>query len=221
MHRRKVILASASPRRRQFLDALGIPHTVIPAHVDETPYPDETPEQMVARLAQIKARTVADQLPQDWWPAVVIAADTTVALEGQILGKPESPEEALAMLRTLRGRPHQVHSGLALVGLEIDGARHEAVRVHTAQVWMRAYDDAEIQAYVASGDPLDKAGSYALQNPDFRPVARLEGCAAAVMGFPLADFVAMAPDFGLPLPPQVTPICQQLTGLPCCLDAAE
>ncbi len=221
MDRRKLILASASPRRRQFLAALGIPHRVVPAQVDETPEPGESPEHLVARLALAKALAVAQHLPDSERPALVLSADTVVALDGTILGKPERPEVATAMLQRLRGRPHQVHSGLALVELDRDGIRRQRVRVHGAQVWMRNYTDAEIQAYVASGDPLDKAGGYAIQHPGFRPVVRVEGCAASVMGFPLAEFVALAPEFGLPLPGQVAPVCRELTGMACCLTDGE
>ncbi len=221
MDRRKLILASASPRRRQFLTALGIPYRVVPAQVDETPEPGEAPEHLVARLARAKALAVARRLADVERPALVLSADTVVALEGRILGKPERPEVAAAMLRSLRGRAHQVHSALALVELDRQGVRRQRVRVHGARVWMRDYTEAEIQAYVASGDPLDKAGGYAIQHPGFRPVIRVEGCAAGVMGFPLAEFVALAPEFGLPLPEPVASVCQELTGMICCLADGE
>ncbi len=217
MDRRKLILASASPRRRQFLLALGIPHRAVPAQVDETPEPGEAPEDLVVRLARAKALAVARQLAGVGRPVLVLSADTVVALEGRILGKPERPEVATAMLRRLRGRAHQVHSALALVEWDREGVRRQRVRGHEAQVWMRDYTDAEIRAYVASGDPLDKAGGYAIQHPGFRPVVRVEGCAAAVMGFPLAEFMALAPEFGLSLPEPVASVCQELTGMVCCL----
>jgi len=215
MNQLKVILASASPRRRQFLSALGLAHTSAAADIDESPLPDEEAEHLAARLAQRKALAVADDLRPDQRPALVIGADTVVALDGVLLGKPVDAAEATAMLAVLRGRVHQVHSALAVVLL--DGiVQEQRVTVNTTQVTMRAYSDAEIAAYVATGDPFDKAGGYAIQHRGFDPVARLDGCPAGVMGLPAADLLALLAAFGIVVDCALAPICQSLTGLACC-----
>jgi septum formation protein len=206
------ILASASPRRRELLAHLGLPFRVGPpengARVDETPHPGETPAELVQRLSQAKAQAVAASLPRfqrrdEVAPIpVIIAADTVVVLAGQILGKPATLGEAVAMLQALRAHPyHDVCSGVTVgapanTPYQPSGGESEPpastnaawkliTRLHRSQVWMRAYSDAEIETYVASGDPLDKAGAYAIQHQRFAPVARLDGCFASVMGMPL------------------------------------
>lgn len=210
-----VILGSASPRRRAFLAALGIPHRTAAANIDETPQPGEEAIALAARLAQSKARHIARSLSPAEQPALVIGADTVVALDGELLGKPASPEEATAMLVALRGRVHQVHSGLAVAHL--DGARlSESVLVNTTDVRMRNYSDREIAAYVATGDPLDKAGGYAIQHRVFEPVAGLVGCPGGVMGLPAADLLELLAEFGIAGAGPVAPVCCRLTGLPCC-----
>ena len=173
-----LILASASPRRQTLLELLGMPFTVRAAEVDEAPRPGEPPEVTARRLSQEKARAVAQTLSA----GLVLAADTLVVLDGEILGKPADPAAATAMLRRLRGRAHQVLSAFTLIDA---ASRREHTEVVATRVWMRNYSEAEIAAYVASGDPMDKAGAYAIQDPEFAPVARLEGCPASVMGLPL------------------------------------
>jgi MAF protein len=173
-----IILASESPRRRELLAALGLAFAVRPAVVDEAPLPGETPEALALRLSRAKAAVVAQDAPD----ALVIAADTVVALGEAMLGKPASPDEALEMLRRLRGRSHRVLTGLAV--------RHAAsgqgrTALASTQVLMRDYTEAEMLAYADSGDPLDKAGGYAIQNRRFAPVARLDDCYANVVGLPL------------------------------------
>ncbi|MCB0216048.1 MAG: septum formation protein Maf [Chloroflexi bacterium] len=175
------VLASASPRRRALLASLlDAPFQVRVADIDESPLSGERPEPHVRRLALAKARAVAAGLHA---PLQVLGADTVVAFEGRILGKPASPADAVETLRRLRGRRHEVITGLALV----DAPAGAILRVAAATtgVWMRAYTDAEIEAYVASGDPMDKAGAYAIQHTGFRPVARLEGSETNVIGLPL------------------------------------
>lgn len=173
-----IILASASPRRRELFALLGLPFEIVPAEVREELLPGESSEDMARRLSLAKARAVADDYPQ----ALIVAADTFVVLDGDILGKPTDPIEATNMLRRMRGREHQVLSGLAL----LDGRSGcTVVEVVETRVWMRRYSDEEIEHYVKTGDPMDKAGAYAIQHVDFRPVARVIGCPANVMGLPL------------------------------------
>lgn len=219
------ILASTSPRRRQFLQALGIPFAVIApgaAHglqeVDETPLPGEHPARMVERLSQAKAQAVTAHLPELFpdvarYPRLlVIAADTAVVLDNAILGKPVSPAEATAMLQLLRRRPHLVCSGLTVIDPHRDAA---VTRLQQSQVWMRAYTDPEIDNYVSTGSPLDKAGAYGIQDVPFAPVDHLAGCFAGVMGFPLAELAAALAELGYSLP-EIAPICRQLTQHRCC-----
>ena len=172
-----LILASNSPRRRQLLALAGWEFIVSVSDVDESQYENESPADYVLRLAETKACTVkadADQL--------ILAADTTVVDGSDILGKPGDGAEATAMLTRLRGRTHQVYTGVALLRTS-DGLLLTDLCV--TDVPMRSYSDAEIQAYVATGDPLDKAGAYGIQHSGFRPVASMDGCYASVMGLPL------------------------------------
>ncbi|MCS6962566.1 Maf family protein [Thermoflexus sp.] len=172
------VLASASPRRQMLIQLLGYPVEVLSISIDETPKPNEDPAACAARLALAKAAAGARLAPD----ALVLAADTVVDLEGEILGKPEGTQEARAMLQALRGRPHQVHTAVALY----HPFRGEyLLEVATTRVWMRSYTDEEIEAYLATGDPMDKAGAYAIQHPGFQPARIVEGCYAAVVGLPL------------------------------------
>uniref|UniRef100_A0A540V9C5 dTTP/UTP pyrophosphatase n=1 Tax=Litorilinea aerophila TaxID=1204385 RepID=A0A540V9C5_9CHLR len=214
----QLILASASPRRRQFLAELGFQFTVLAADIDETPLPGEAPVELARRLAEAKAQAVARQCremgrPQPNAATLVVAADTVVALGDVLLGKPEDEADATRMLRTLRGRPHQVHSGVSVLRLD-DG--QQRTRVNSTTVHMRHYSDAEIRAYVASGDPLDKAGAYAIQHPTFAPASRVEGCVSGVIGLPLADLVALLADFGLAWQGSLPTLCGRHTSFPCC-----
>lgn len=232
-----IILASGSPRRQELLKSLGVsfqvvtpalPSTTTPGHtgVDETPLPGETPAALVQRLSRLKAETVAIHL--DWLAPslanhldktkgqlIIIAADTEVASGRRILGKPGSPAEAAVMLKQLRRQSHHVYSGLTVALLSADRTSRFVTRLHRSTVWMRPYTDAEIAAYVASGDPLDKAGAYGIQNQAFAPVQRLEGCFASVMGLPLGELAAAFQELGFSLP-DVAPHCHPYTGYPCC-----
>ncbi len=174
IQRRHLVLASASPRRLDLLGALGVPFAVRPADLDETPHPDEPADRYVGRLAIEKAQAVAR--PGE----LVLAADTTVALDGEILGKPLDPDDAVNMLTRLVGRPHQVHTGMALV----DGSTGTVLEhiVDTTQVFMRAADAETIGWYVRTGEPLDKAGSYGLQGIGAVLVDRIDGNAHTVVG---------------------------------------
>lgn len=204
----RLVLASRSPRRQALLAGLGLTFIVDPAEADESPLPGETAEAMVLRLSGLKATTVARRHPA----ALVLAADTVVALDGALLGKPADPAEATAMLAALRGRAHIVHTAVALAW---DGELRAGLS--TSSVTMRAYTDAEIAAYVATGDPLDKAGAYAIQHPDFAPVAAWTGCYASIMGLPLDLARAMLADAGVPVPEDVAAVCSRLTGERCCV----
>jgi MAF protein len=177
----RLILASNSPRRRQLLTLTGLPFTVKVADVDESPIENETPAEYVLRLAEVKARAIQADADQ-----VVLAADTTVVDGDNILGKPADAAEAVAMLTRLRGKTHQVYTGIALLR-QSDGLLLSDLCV--TDVPMREYSDEEIHAYVATGDPLDKAGAYAIQHPDFQPVARMDGCFASVMGLPVCHVI--------------------------------
>ncbi len=176
-----LILASNSPRRRQLLALTGLPFTVKVADVDETEHPNENPAEYVLRLAETKARAIPAEPDQ-----VILAADTTVVDRKDILGKPADDEEAAAMLRRLRGKTHQVYTGIALLR-QSDGLLLKDICV--TDVPMRDYSEEEVRAYVATGDPLDKAGAYAIQHPEFRPVARMDGCFASVMGLPVCHVI--------------------------------
>ena len=180
----QLILASNSPRRRQLLALAGLPFRISASNIDESELPDgESPSDYVLRLAETKARAV--QADQD---QVVLAADTTVVDGIDILGKPTDSAEAVAMLKRLRGHAHQVYTGIALLR-KSDGLLLKDLCV--TDVPMRNYSDEEIQAYVATGDPLDKAGAYAIQHPQFHPVGNLEGCYASVMGLPMCHVILL------------------------------
>jgi septum formation protein len=192
---RPLLLASASPRRRELLAALGRSYQSSTADIDESALPGEEPAAFVLRMAESKARAVADRLHakeesggKDGRGSIqalplVIGSDTIVVHGGRILGKPASRQEAKAVLRELRNQRHLVHTGVAVVDPVSGKVRRD---LGTTGVWMRNYHDEEIETYVASGDPMDKAGAYAIQHPGFRPVARLEGSEANVIGLPLA-----------------------------------
>jgi septum formation protein len=185
-----LILASASPRRRELLTQAGFAFEVHPAQIPEDPQPGEDPIAYVTRLAREKAQVVFAQRSKDSRSTkeglMVLGADTTVTLDGQILGKPADVADAARMLRLLSGRSHRVITGVALAtadGVEV-GAEVTAVRFLTLS-------DAEIDAYVATGEPMDKAGAYAIQGRAARWIPRIEGCYFNVVGLPLALLSAL------------------------------
>ena len=184
----RLVLASQSPRRRELLTLVGLAHEVRPADVDETPLADEQPVPHAERLAREKAETLAAR-ERD---AVVVAADTIVVIDDLILGKPGDAAEARAMLRRLAGRTHTVFTAVAVArdGRTVSG-------VEEVRVTFRALDDAEIAAYVATGEPMDKAGSYGIQGFGATIVERIEGDYFAVMGLPLVRLVGLLGDVGL------------------------
>ena len=176
----RLVLASASPRRRELLRALGFEFSVTPSAYHEADLPGEDPAALVRRHALGKARDVASRRKGD----LVIGADTAV-VAGKVLGKPADAEDARAMLRALSGREHEVITGLALVQVGADGARREAADVSRTRVRFRALGEAEIAAYVASGEPFDKAGAYGIQGLASQFVSAIAGCYFNVMGLPM------------------------------------
>ena len=184
-----IVLASGSPRRRQLLEMLGIPHVVDPPHVDERAEPGELPETQAARLAREKALAVATRSPG----ATVLAADTVVVLGDRALGKPISAADAVRMLRELSGREHRVVTAVALAR---DGNVYE--RCDVTRVQFRRLADETIEAYVATGEPLDKAGAYGVQGYGAVLIERIEGDFFCVMGLPLRLVTDLLEEAGEP-----------------------
>jgi septum formation protein len=205
---RRLILASGSPRRRQLLSLLGLPFVIKAAGMDESALDGEPPTELVLRVSQAKALAIGSVRSDE----LVIAADTIVALEGDALGKPADPEEAARMLSRLRGRPHLVYSGIAVWH---PARRRMVCELSESVVWMRDYDQDELDAYVESGDPLDKAGAYAIQHPEFDPVSRVEGCWLNVMGLPLCHLERALGRFGVRVPPNVPGTCKAFNQRDC------
>jgi septum formation protein len=173
----KLVLASRSPRRSELLAAAGISFEVLAADIDETPHPDEAPAAYVERLAIEKARAVLKLRPD----ANVLGADTTVTIGGEILGKPADKDDAFRMLRKLSGTVHDVHTGIALVS-----SRGVRSAVDTTLVWFDALTDEDIAWYVNTGEPVDRAGAYAIQGFASRFIPRIEGSYSNVVGLPVA-----------------------------------
>ncbi len=192
----KLVLASASPRRAEILRNAGISFEVRPAVIDESPREGEGPEHYVLRLALEKARACADEQIDGRSiseTTIFVGADTTVVADDEIMGKPASEEEARRMLRRLSGRMHEVHTGLALVRRPGAWERvvEEVTRVTFAQL-----SDAEIESYIATGEPFGKAGGYAVQGIAGRYVTRIEGCYFNVVGLPLARLYSLLREAG-------------------------
>jgi septum formation protein len=191
----RFILASASPRRRELLTACAIPFQIIPAPIDEHPLPGEPAEAYVRRLAQAKAETVSQQHPD----ALVLGADTIVTVDGLLLGKPPTLDAARQTLSHLSGREHEVLTGIAVVSGRMAGSSggrgaHEVV---ASRVLMRHLTAATIEWYIATGEPLDKAGAYAVQGLGAALVERVEGSYTNVVGLPLTETLALLRRFGL------------------------
>ncbi|AOV17548.1 septum formation protein Maf [Acidihalobacter aeolianus] len=188
----RLLLASASPRRRELLDQIGVSYRVEPVDVDETPRPGERPADYVRRVAMDKARA---GWARNNGELAALGADTTVLLDDEILGKPVSSAAAAAMLGSLSGRTHQVCSAVALV----QGTR-ERVVLSESRVSLRVMGEEEIARYVATGEPMDKAGAYAIQGLGAVFVAHLSGSYSGVMGLPLYETVALLHEFGIGTP---------------------
>lgn len=210
-----LILASQSPRRRELIQLLNCPVEAISVDADEDSIQHPDPVETVLQIAHLKADLMAARLaPGDG--RYLIAADTTVVLEGQMLGKPVDEAHARGMLQALRGRTHEVHTAVVILA---PATGQKITQVTTATVTMRPYSDEEIEAYIASGDPMDKAGAYAIQHPTFRPVAGLSGCYTNVVGLPVCQLAAMLQQLGLEIAinqTAVTQICHQ-PGFSTCL----
>ena len=224
-----LVLASNSPRRKQLLALGGWDFTVVAPQVDERLFPGELPQIYVRRLAESKARAARQLLAGDV-PAmtgliqgysqetIILAADTTVVHQAapdqsyEILGKPADAAEAEAMLRQLRGRVHQVFTGLVVLRASEAELLSEVV---ATDVWMREYSDEEMLAYIATADPLDKAGAYAIQHATFRPVQNLQGCYANVMGLPVCHAARLLAQFGCPPASDIVQGCQQALEFTC------
>lgn len=192
----QIYLASRSPRRGELLGQLGVRFEVLPSDVDESVQPNEAPEQYVLRLAKEKAAVCVQRLSQQGLtPLPVLAADTTVCIDGMILGKPEDDAEAAAMLRRMADRWHMVHTAVAMA----DANRVE-VALSSTQVEMAPLSEAEIAAYVASGEPRDKAGSYGIQGRAGTFIRRIEGSYSGVMGLPVYETAQLLKQFGVILP---------------------
>lgn len=183
----RVILASQSPRRRELLTQIGIAHEVCPADIDESVWPGEDPVTHSERLARDKAHTLALQYPD----AIVIGSDTIVVIDGAILGKPSSPDDAVAMLERLSGREHTVYTSVAVAheGRTLSG-------VEAVPVTFRPVSRALAEAYVATGEPMDKAGAYGIQGYGATLVERISGDYFAVMGLPLGRLVGLIRELG-------------------------
>jgi septum formation protein len=179
-----LVLASASPRRQDFLARIGLQFQVAPADIDETLRADESPEPFARRMAAAKAELVARDRPD----ACVIGADTVVALDGTVFGKPRDPDDALAILQTLRGRTHQVITGVAVV---CPARGIDEVFTVTSQVSFAAFPDEILRAYIDTGEPTDKAGAYAIQGCGAFLVRTIAGSCSNVVGLPVHDLVTV------------------------------
>lgn len=203
----KFVLASNSPRRKQLFGLGGWDFTVIVADIDETPFEDESPREYVIRLAQAKALEIQPRAEAD---AVILGSDTTVVDGNEILGKPVDEADARRILKQLRGRVHQVYTAIAILrGDKI------VTDLSITDVPMRNYSDAEIEAYIQTGDPMDKAGAYAIQHPEFKPVSVLEGCRASVMGLPMCHVLRTLSQFDIVASADVPSACQSLLQYDC------
>lgn len=197
-----LILASSSPRRQLLLNLLGINFQVIPAEVDERFQVEEFPHEYVARLAHKKALSI-NTTPVN--RQLVIAADTAVVDGNQILGKPVDHNHAKKMLQKLRGRVHHVYTGLAVRDSTSNIVLSDLC---VTEVQMRPYHDTEIEDYVSTGDPLDKAGAYAIQNYDFNPAKKITGCYTNVVGLPLCHLMGLLSNLEIKVPEDITRGCR-------------
>jgi septum formation protein len=210
----QLFLASNSARRRELLSLCGRDYSLLASQVDETPLPNEDGMDYVQRLAKSKVMASASRVGLD---GVLIAADTSVIdrqVDGKtrILGKPTGHDDAVEMLRCLRSRTHQVHTALAILSTQ-DGTFWSDLC--TTNVTMRNYNDDELMDYVASGDPMDKAGAYAIQHAGFHPVERLDGCFTNVMGLPLCHLTRSLRHLGISERVDIPQACHSATGYAC------
>ena len=198
-----IYLASRSPRRRELLKQIGVPFELLllrqdlrrGADVDETPLQDESPGVYALRIAGAKANTAVRQIAYRGLPQKpVLAADTTVVFDDRIIGKPQNAEDAARILRTLSGREHQVITAVALALRE-----QVETQIAVSSVWFQEMTDADIRRYIATGEPLDKAGAYAIQGRGGAFVTRIAGSYTGIMGLPLAETTELLKRFNIPL----------------------
>ncbi len=192
----RFLLASQSPRRRQLLTLCGYPFDALAADVDEDSVFNPDPVQDCIQTARLKGEAILRDGPLSLEEdRIIIAADTIVTLDGHILGKPQDALDAKRMLTSLRGRSHEVHTGVTIIDAR---SSRSILSSQSAIVKMRPYTDQEMSTYVATGDPLDKAGAYAIQHPDFRPVEHLKGCYLGVMGLSICHLLQLFEQIDLP-----------------------
>jgi septum formation protein len=202
----RLILASMSPRRVELLRKLHIPFQAIPSNIEETIDPGLSPDKLVIELARQKAVSVYDNLlandpSRSEIPTLVLAGDTTVVLDGIVFGKPDSPEDACSMLKKLSGRCHEVYTGVYLLGsISSNGSPKTAINLSAfelSRVYFRNLEEREIEAYVNSGESIDKAGAYGLQGTGAAFVEKIDGCYTNVIGLPVPKVVAMLRQAGI------------------------
>lgn len=186
----RIVLASASPRRKQYLSYLGLPFEVVVPDVDESTVDGETPQQLVMRLSKLKAKAVSQRLSDN--EAVIIAADTVVAYKGQVLGKPQNDDDAFNMIKMLQGDTHEVYTGCTI----LKGDRISNFAVST-KVTFASLDDELIRTYVNSGESRDKAGSYALQGIAAMLIQKVDGSVSTVVGLPICEVREVLKEFGV------------------------
>ena len=188
-----IYLASRSPRRAELLQQMGVLFSVVPADIDETPHAMERSDAYVKRLAIEKAQAgYALVLQKAWFEMPVLAADTTVSIDGEILGKPQDGEDAYRMLSLMSGRWHEVHTGIAVAQ-----AGHVAMEISSTMVQMDDLSDAVIRAYIATGEPKDKAGAYGIQGIAGSLIKRIEGSYSGVMGLPVYETAQLLKQAGI------------------------
>lgn len=209
-----LLLASNSLRRRQLIALGDWMVSISTSNVDESQWPGEKPADYVRRLAEAKARAAVKTAQPE---QLIIGADTTVADREILLGKPGDHAEAVQMLKSLRGHIHQVYTGLAILRMRDEFLITDLC---VTDVPMRNYSDDEIEAYVLTGDPFDKAGAYAIQHPRFRPVEGLRGCYASVMGLPLCHLLRMLRQMDFDSQADLPMACQTFLRYHCPVSAA-
>jgi MAF protein len=209
-----LLLASNSPRRRELLALGNQPYGVLVSDVDESQLAGESPRDYVLRLAQAKASAVTGKAQPG---NIIIGSDTAVIDGDEILGKPKNEEDAARMLKQLRGRTHQVYTGVAVYRAR-DGKMFTELCV--TDVPMRAYSDDEIAAYIKTGDPMDKAGAYAIQYAEFNPVESMRGCYASVMGLPLCHLARALQKLDASFAADISSACQNFLKYDCPVSSA-
>jgi septum formation protein len=209
----RILLASASPRRRELIKLLGLSVDTTAADIDEVPLPGEQAAGMAVRLSEDKARAINPaRVPQLSQGYIILASDTVVSLDGEPLGKPRDAADARSMLQRLRNRTHQVYTGITLIETNTERV---VTDLAGSDVQMRNYSAEEIDAYIASGDPFDKAGAYAIQHNGFHPADRFDHCFANVMGLPVCHVVRSMRQLGIEAPHDVPALCQRYLNYDC------